>query len=59
MTNKIPDPHDSAAKTSRRDAVQTTLKTAYTVSVRTTVYLGVIGISILLWWAIGRYLFSG
>ena len=58
MSSQIPDHPRNAAEAKARDALQPGWRVMLRVVTRALVYAGIIGASILIWWAIGR-LFIG
>lgn len=54
MSSKMPDRRRDASKAKGRDANPLRLKDVPRVLARTLVYAGLIAVSILLWWALGK-----
>jgi len=54
MNSKTPDGRRDATKARGRDATPLRLSDAPRAIARTAVYAGLIAVSILLWWAIGK-----
>lgn len=56
MTSHVPDPHGDLGKDKgRKERPKGRLKAAHRAILRTLVYAGVIAASIVLWWAVVRF----